>query len=318
MRAMRSVSQTQKRLVLASILILLIIAAIMSPGFDSPAHLVDVLALAALLAVAALGQTVIMLTGGIDLSMGFVMTLSGAIIMQVGPQNLAVGLALALGLGALVGIVNGLGIELLHIPPLIMTLASGSIAQGALYLYTGGTTSSVVPQSLYALINGSPVTHLFFPNVIVIAAILGGGVSLLLSRTVFGRSVYAVGSGVVTARLSGVPVERVTVWVYVIGGIMAAAAGVLVVGYYGQESLGTGTDYLLPAIAAVVIGGTSMLGGEGTFVGTALGALLLIILTSLLTVLNLSTAAQQVLYGLVIIIMLVVRRRGVKQTASAT
>lgn len=288
-----------------AIALLLVLGGI-SPTFLSLSHITELLIIASFLGLVSASQTLVMLVGGIDLSVSYVITAAAVVAAIVYPQLahkvpqlvLLVGV---LGLCGAIGLVNGLGVALLRIPPIIMTLGMNSVIQGALLIYTNGSPGGSAPPlavtagaTVWAIILWLFVTVLLY---------------VLLQRTAFGRHVYAVGSRPRVAFLSGVPVRRVTMILYVTSGLCAGLAGILLGGYSGEAYIGMGDSYLLPSIVAVVLGGTSILGGRGSYVGTVGGVLLLTFLTTLLNNLNLSLGWQEVIYGTVILCALTIYGR---------
>ena len=201
--------------------------------------------------------------------------------------------------GAMVGFVNGAGVAWFGVPPIIMTLATNVILQGLILVLTGGSPAPSVPGVIKFLavgrVGGIPVIALIWIVLTLIA-------TLLLSKAAFGRHLYALGTSATVAEFSGVPTARTTVLTYVISGLTAALAGMLLTGYSGQAYLGMGDAYLFTSVAAVAIGGASILGGSGHYLGTVAGALVLTILTGLLPALNLSNGALLIVYGAVILI----------------
>jgi ribose transport system permease protein len=283
-------------------IVLLALTSFFSPGFLAGSHLRTLTVLAAFIGIVALGQTFVIIGGGIDLSVPWVLN-SAAILMTLvakgdnGPLLYAIPLLLAAG--ALVGAVNGVGIAVFGVPPIIMTLAVNVILQGGILVYTGGTPPATAPQLVQFLAVGrlGPV-----PVVAVIWGVLAVAASFLLSKTAFGRQLYAVGTSAAVAEFSGVPIVRTAVLAYTLSGFTAALAGMLLTGYSAQAYLGMGDPYLFTSIAAVAIGGASILGGSGHYVGTIAGAFVLTILTGLLPALNLSNGALLIVYGVVILV----------------
>ncbi|MBV9702415.1 MAG: ABC transporter permease [Methylobacteriaceae bacterium] len=281
---------------------LLLLTSLFSPGFLALAHLRSMSVLAAFIGIVALGQTFVILGGGIDLSVPWVLNSSAVLLTlisngQDGPLGWAMPLILACG-GA-IGAINGLGIALFGVPPIIMTLAVNVILQGGILVYTGGApTAGASPLIQYLAVGRIGE----FPVVLIIWAVLAGAASLALSKTAFGRHLYAVGTSPTVAAYSGVPTAQTTVLAYVTCGLTAALAGMLLTGYSGQAYLGMGDPYLFTSIAAVAIGGASVLGGSGHYIGTIAGAFVLTILTGLLPALNLSNGALLIVYGVVILV----------------
>ena len=201
--------------------------------------------------------------------------------------------------GCAVGIVNGAGIALLRVPPIVMTMSVNVITQGALLIVTRGFPPPPAPKALQFIAAGKlgPV-----PVILLLWALLAAIVVVVERRTAFGRYVYALGSNRTVATLSGVPVVRTTITAYAISGVTAALAGILLTGYSRQAYLGMGDPYLFTSIAAVAIGGASILGGTGSYLGTIAGALVLTILTGVLPIFRLDAGALRIIYGLVILV----------------
>jgi ribose transport system permease protein len=282
-------------------IVLLLLTSLVSPGFLSLSHLRTLSVLAAFIGIVALGQTFVIIGGGIDLSVPWVLNCA-AILMtlmakgQNGPLYYAIPLILVAG--AVIGTLNGAGIALFGVPAIIMTLAVNVILQGAILVYTGGTPQATAPGLIQYLAVGriGPI-----PVIAIVWGVLALAASFLLSKTVFGRQLYAVGTSPTVAEFSGVPVVRTTLLAYTLSGFTAALAGMLLTGYTAQAYLGMGDPYLFTSIAAVAIGGASILGGSGHYVGTIAGAFVLTILAGLLPALDLSNGALLIVYGAVIL-----------------
>lgn len=281
---------------------LFVLTSAFSSGFASANHVRILLIQASFIGIVALGQTFVILGGGIDLSVPW--TLNGAAILVTlfaegrnGPLWWAIPLVLVLG--ALVGLLNGLGIALLNVSPIIMTLGMNVILSGALLLYTNGSPTAAAPPAIQSLATGriGPVPY---------DTLLWAGLTIaatgVLTWTALGRHLYAVGTNRTVAQFSGIAISRVTVITYVVSGIAATLAGVVLTGYTGQAYLGMGDPYLFSSVAAVAIGGASILGGSGHYLGTVAGALILTVLAGLLPILNLDPAALQIVYGVVILV----------------
>ena len=273
-----------------------------STGFASANHVRILLIQASFIGIVALGQTFVILGGGIDLSIPW--TLNGAAILVTlfadgkdGPLVWAIPLVLAMG--ALVGVINGVGIALLGVSPIIMTLGMNVILSGALLLYTNGSPTASAPRAIQSLATGriGPI-----PADTVLWLALAALATLVLTWTAFGRHLYALGTNRTVAQFSGIATSRVTVITYVVSGTSAALAGIVLTGYVGQAYLGMGDAYLFSSVAAVAIGGASILGGSGHYLGTVAGALILTVLAGVLPILNLDPAALQIIYGIVILV----------------
>ncbi len=261
----------------------------------------SLLVLSSFLAILALGQGAAILTGGLDLSLPWMIGLVGILtagLIRGSDATAAWVVPLGLALGAGLGALNGAGIVLLGLPPIVMTLAMNGILQGAALVYSNGTPAGFASPAERWLMTGSlgGVTPLVWFLAAFVALAL-----LLLNRTTFGRRVYAVGNSPLVARLSGVGVGGTLIGVYALSGFCAALVGVLLSGFSGQASLGMGDEYLLPSIAAVVVGGTLITGGRGHYLGMLGGVLLLTALSTLLAGTTLPSAVRDIILGLVVL-----------------
>jgi ribose transport system permease protein len=293
------------RLVLpAWALCLLVYAAIVvvtHGGALSAYYFNSLLTLALFLVVLGLGQGAVVLTGGLDLSVPYTISFTGVVLAAIcnghnAPASWAIPLALAIGTG--VGLINGLGIVLIGIPSIVMTLAIGGVMQGAGLLYTGGMPTGSAPPMLRWVYN----THIFgFAPAVWFLLVFAIGATLLLHRTTFGRNVLAVGNSVRVARLSGTRVDLIVLGVYVLSGFCSALVGVLMTGFSGISFLSMGVPYLLPAIAAVLVGGSLATGGRGHFLGILGGALLLTAVGTLVSGAQLPIAVRDIVYGVVVL-----------------
>lgn len=258
----------------------------------------------AFLVIVAAGQTMVVLTGGIDISVagtiGLAGVVGGVLITNVGEVG---GILLTLLIAMGVGLINGLGAVVLRLPPLVMTLATLSIIQGGLLIYNAGNPVSGNSQILTRLANDSAWR---IPMPVVVAAVVIVMGVFLLRRTTYGRGVYAVGNNPRAAALSGVPVALVQISTYILSSLCAGITGLLLLGWTGYSYLNMGDPYLLTSIAAVVVGGTSILGGRGTLIGTVLGALLLNILVNILVVEQIPEAGRIMVQGALILLLLIV------------
>ena len=288
----------------AIVAVLWITGPIVIAGFGAYAHLRYIVELAAVIGLVGIGQTIAVIGGGIDLSVSAIITVTAIILPLVSFEVDATGLgaiALTLAVAGGIGAVNGLGIGYLGLPPLIMTLAMATILQGLLVLIAGGSAISVSNASLDWL--GS--THVLTISVsIILWAIVAGICLFWLHGTRSGSLIFAIGTNPVVSRLSGVPISRLTLATYVISGVCAGLAGLLLLSMNGQGYVGIGDPYLLSSIAAVVLGGTSILGGKGSYLGTIAGAVLLVTMTALITVINASEGWRSLILGGLILGML--------------
>ena len=261
------------------------------------------LRVAAFLGIVAAGQTLVILMGGIDLSVAAVVTMAGVIgghlITQIGEAG---GIIITLLVAALVGVVNGLGVVVLRLPPLVMTLASLSVIQGVLLVYNAGKPVSGESDFLNYWALG---TLLGLPTPVWVLAALSVLCLVLLHMTAYGRAIYAIGNNPRAALLSGVPIGVTQIATYALCSVFAAVTGLLILGRTGYSPKTAGDPYLLMSIAAVVIGGTSILGGRGKYIGTIGGALVLTVLINVLTVENFSEAGRMMIQGLLILVLLI-------------
>jgi ribose transport system permease protein len=284
------------------ILVLTIIAGAISSNLTTLESARTILTLSTFLAVLGLGQGLVVLTGGIDLSIPWVMATAGIMLTSLtGGQDapLVWVVPAIVAFGALVGLANGVGVALLGISPLVMTLAMNVIVRGATLVAINGTPSGLTPPAVSYLMSGRILD--WAPPVFILVGVLFAVAVIVLRRTPYGRHVYAVGTNANVARLSGVRVTAITTSAYVISGVMAAIAGVLLTGYSTLSFVNMGDPYLLPSIAAVVVGGAAIVGGRGSPVGTLGGAIMLTLLGTVLVALVLPPAVRNIAYGLVIL-----------------
>jgi ribose transport system permease protein len=254
------------------------------------------------LAILAACQTLTMLTGGIDLSVATVASAAGFIMASQAPsQGAAPAIVLALLVAATVGLVNGVGISIFRVQPLIMTLGTGLVAGGLLVVYQRFviTAGARVPESVAWLAGGTSLG--WFPNGVLVLVPIAIAIIFGLRRTGYGRLLYAIGDNPVASRLAGVRVSRVQLVLYVLSGVLAGIAGIVLSGVTNTAAPTTADTYLLPSVAAAVIGGTSIFGGRGGYGGTIIGAIILTVLTSLLTVLKAPEPIRMIVYGAIIL-----------------
>ncbi len=300
------------------IIALLIAGSFYSANFLSPNYLLQQLQVASFLGVVATGAMIVILLGHIDLSVPWVMTLGGMMATAAAGWwgDLGVALAIPFGVacGAAVGLVSGIGVAYLRVPSMIFTLGMNAVVQGLVVVHTGGfAPQDRATETMHDLSTGRALLGL--PNALLLWAILAAGMIFLLTRTTFGRKVYAIGNREKAAYLSGVNTRFVVLICFVISGAMSALAGVLLAGYATKAYQAMGDPYLLPAIAAVVLGGTNILGGRGSYAGTIVGTILITLLQSILSVMQMAEVGRQIIYGSVIILMLLTYGRGAKTQA---
>jgi ribose/xylose/arabinose/galactoside ABC-type transport system permease subunit len=283
-------------------------AAVASPTFRTPENLFNVLRQATVLGLISIGQTFVVLTGGIDLSVGSVVKVTAVLtagLMEDRLELWAGVVLLVLGLGALVGLANGLVVTRLGVAPFIVTLGTFSILRGAALTYTSQPLGTIA-EPLANLYNGQvgpvPFAVLFF-------ALVFGLSLLVLQHTALGRHMYAVGGNAEVARLTGLKVERVKLTAFVISGFLAAVAGLMTVSRMGIGDPVVGDGFELDSITAVVLGGTSLFGGRGSVVGTLGGVLLLALVNNVLNLLGVTVWFQGLIKGLIILLAVAVYKQ---------
>jgi ribose/xylose/arabinose/galactoside ABC-type transport system permease subunit len=276
---------------------------LLSDRFLTPSNQINILRQATINGIVAVGMTLVILTAGIDLSVGSVLALSAVIGADLLKKGIPVPVAVlaALGVGALAGLVNGIIITRGKIPPFIATLGMLTVARGLTLMYTGGQPFTGFPEAFREIGAGAigPI-----PMPIAIAGLVFIVVSIVLRRTRYGEYIYLLGDNPVAARLAGINTEFMIVIVYVFSGLCAALAGLVLIARLDSAQPVIGMGYEFNAIAAVVVGGTSFSGGEGTLFGTLLGTLLIETLGNGLNLLNVSPLWEQVVKGLVIALAL--------------
>lgn len=284
------------------ILIFGIVLSFLSPVFLSTINITNLLLQSTILATLAIGVTFVIITGGIDLSVGAVMAVSSALglgaIVNNGVSPFT-GIMIMLLVGGLFGLFNGIFVARFNIPPLIITLASMGIARGGVLIYTNGANITPVPDSFVVLANGR---FIGVPNLIWTVAIIAVIAEVILRFTVFGRSVYASGGNELAARLAGIRTRVVITSAYVISGLTAALAGILLTARLESAGPTAGTGIEMTVIAAVVIGGTSLFGGQGNILGTLLGVLLISLVSNAINLLGVPPAWDEMVKGIVIFI----------------
>jgi ribose transport system permease protein len=262
---------------------------------------------AAVLGLMAAGQTLVMLTGGVDLSVATTATAGAFAVSRFGTEGSAKAMLIALAIGLGIGLVNGVGVALFRVNALIMTLGISTITLGLLTVQAQKQFTSLVPSFVVTLGSGRFLTYI--PYDLLVWAPVSALIILGLRYSGIGRMIYAVGDNPAASRLAGVRTWQVLLFVYAICGTLSAGAGILLVGFNNAADLGIGAPFLLPSVAAVVIGGTSIFGGLGGYAGTILGALILTVLDSLLTILNATQAVRQIIYGLIVLALAAIYAR---------
>jgi len=295
----------------ACILLLLLLGSLYSRNFLSPEYLLQQLKVASFLGVIATGMMIVILLGQIDLSVPWVVAVGGMMSSAVaayGTAGATLAIPFGIACGVAIGLANGVGVAYLRIPSMIITLATNAVAQGLMVVYTGGfSPQDSAPEAVRYIATGFLLPGI--PNAVIIWVVIGAAAIFLLTRTTFGRAVYAIGNRESAAFLSGVDTRRIVMIAFAISGGLSAFGGVLLAGYASKAAQSMGDPYLLPSIAAVVLGGTSILGGRGTYLGTIAGVILITLLQSILSVMQMPEAGRQIIYGVVIVAMLLLYGR---------
>lgn len=299
-------------LAILAALVLLGLGEVLSPGFARGSQIVSLLTVAAILGIAAAGQNLVILGGreGIDLSVGAMISLGAVLagnVMSGQNSGLPLAILVSLGIPFLIGLVNGCGVTLLRIPPLVMTLGMTAVIQGGLVVYSQGVPSGNAAPLLSGFVNRPALFGI--PGILFVWAALALVMLFVLRRTSFGFAVYAVGANERAAALTGIPVPLVRILLYGLSGLFAGLTGLCVIGYTGTSFISVGDQYVLPTIIAVVIGGTSLAGGSGGYLGTVAGAVVLTLLQSVLITLNLDVWARQIIFGLTLLALLLLYGR---------
>lgn len=303
--------------------VLFILSGLLPNGYGSNlsialAQATNILRLSVFLGVISAGQTLVIISGGegIDLSLGAVVTLSAIVtyVLVNGHDSMLIaGLLAAVLVGTLIGLLNGVGIAFLRISPLVMTLGMSGVITGLiLVVQHGNFTGAVSP--LMTRIIARPL-FLGIPGAIIIWIVFAFFIWLLMERTPFGKQLFAIGTNRTTARLSGVNVTGMVLLTYSLAGLLAGLGGFLVVGNTGVVFIKLGNPYLFPSIAAVAVGGTLLSGGKGSYLGTMAGAIVLTLITSLLTTMQMPDSVRQMVLGATLLILVSIygRQRGFRQ-----
>ena len=306
-RVLKSMKHNREQFIVYIVLLVSVIAAqIISPGYLSITHVAGILRLASFLGIAAIGQQLAILTGGIDLSVGYLVTFAnviGAQMMMSQNANILKALFIVTAFGALIGIINATGIRLLKMQPFIITLGTGMIVKGIYYLYTNGAPkgnaapllTEICGKRMFGIVSG----------VVILWAVLAAIVIVVLKYTTLGRKLYAVGANEKGARFAGIHTGKIIYAVYIISAICSVWAGFLLVGYTKTSFLNVGDDYSMNAVASVVLGGTAITGGKGGYVGTIAGAVFMIVLEDILSMLGYPTAIKGIVRGAAIIVLVI-------------
>jgi ribose transport system permease protein len=303
--------------------ILFILSGLLPNGYGSNLSIAlsqatNILRLSVFLGVIAAGQTLVIISGGegIDLSLGAVVTISAIVtyVLVNGHDSMViVGLLAAVIVGTLIGLLNGVGIAFLRISPLVMTLGMSGVITGLILVVQHGNFNGAVAPIMTRII-ARPL-FLGIPGAIIIWIIFAFCIWVVMERTNFGKQLFAIGTNRTTARLSGVNVTGMVLLTYSLAGLLAGLGGFLVVGNTGVVFIKLGNPYLFPSIAAVAVGGTLLSGGKGSYLGTMAGAIVLTLITSLLTTMQMPDSVRQMVLGATLLILVSIygRQRGFRQ-----
>jgi len=273
-------------------------------SFLNPFYILQQMQIASFLGTAATGMMIVILLGHIDLSIPWIIATSAMLATATGGWT---ALPFGLVVGAVAGLINGLGVAFLRVPSMIFTLGMNTVLQGIMVVFTGGfAPRSEAPHWMEVLAVGKTLA---IPNSVFVWIVVGVCALFLLNKTAMGRYIYAVGNQEQAVYLSGIRTQWVLVGGFVASGICAAITGMLLAGFSHKAYQAMGDGYLMSAVAAVVIGGTNIMGGRGTYLGTVLGTILIVLLQSVLSVMQMPDAGRQIIYGGVIIAMLLVYGR---------
>ncbi|MPR34147.1 ABC transporter permease [Salmonirosea aquatica] len=287
--------------ILFAFVVICVALALSTPRFLTVSNLTIIVTQVSINALLAFGVTFVIITGGIDLSLGSIVAVTGvvaALFAHPDTYPLVVPLFMALGAGFLIGGLNGLVITRSKVPPFIVTLGTMTIGRGLALILSKGRPVSNLSDS-FNFIGGGQIFGIPFP--IIILFVIFGLCSLLLRKTIWGRYMYAVGGNEQAARASGIPVEKIKMLVYILSGILAGLAGIILTSRITTGQPNAGQGFELDAIAAAIIGGTSTSGGSGTMTGTLIGALLIGVISNGLDLLNVTSYYQEVVMGVIII-----------------
>lgn len=297
---------------LVGLLILIVVVSILSPSFLSTRNILNILRQTSVNAIIAAGMTFVILTGGIDLSVGSVLALSGAFAASLlaSGQSILVAVMAAIIVGGIVGFLNGFVIAKGKLQPFIATLATMTILRGLTLVFTDGKPITLGSNELamsFGKIGGGAILSIPVPVIITILVFIV--CYYILNHTKMGRYTYALGGNEEATKLSGLNTDKIKIWVYTISGILSAIAGIIITSrlYSAQPTAGTG--YELDAIAAVVLGGTKLTGGKGKIGGTIVGALIIGVLSNALNILDVSSYYQMMVKGVVILIAVLLDRK---------
>jgi len=302
-------------IILTAIIILIVIGEILSPGFASIESVMNILALSSMLAAASIGQTLIIIAGnsGLDLSVESMLSMGalvGSILSGAQANNSIIAILGLIVLGGAIGLFNGLVIRFLHVPSFVLTMSMAIVIRGFIIAFTSGRPSGGTPKILNELSIGNiwgPIRWLFLLGIVI--TIL---VELLLRKTKYGKGLFLLGSNRNAAILTGININYVIILTYIIAGICTTLSGYILLGVVGSATIQIGEGYGLLSIAAVVIGGTQLSGGKGGFIGTYLGSILMIVLSSVLIAVNIESGLRTLIQGFILLVIIIMYIRSDK------
>ncbi|MBQ6470232.1 MAG: ABC transporter permease [Lachnospiraceae bacterium] len=281
-----------------------LLTCIIQPNYFSWDYINTLVLMASILGIIAIGQTLVILTGGIDMTIQYSLTLGVCIVSAFDQDGLTIqGMLFALAICTFIGFLNGLGISIIGIPAIIMTNAMNYILKSVVNLYTTGTPRGVAPAAWKNFILSS---YLGIKGGIWFWAVLAAFAIFLITKTNFGRKIIAIGANRSVAEFSGIKTRKILIIVYTLSGMFIGFASWVAIGYRGRPFLSVGDGYDLMSVASVVLGATSIMGGKGNYTGTIAGCLILQIITALLTTIQIEEAGKNVIYGAVILTVLLI------------
>ncbi|SET91109.1 monosaccharide ABC transporter membrane protein, CUT2 family [Lacrimispora sphenoides] len=289
--------------VVIGFILLCVVISFATPAFATQKNILNLLRQSSIIGIIATGMTFVIISGSFDISVGAVAALSGAVTMKLITMGngvpVAIAVLAALGIGAVVGLINGIAVAKINVPSLIATMAMVSVVKGSMLMFTGGypitKTIPVLDTIGNGYVAGIPIPVIIFAAAVAIAFII-------LTKTRFGRYVYSVGGNEEASKLNGINVDSYKIKVFVINAVLAALAGIVLVGRMGTASPAAGDGYDMDAIASVVIGGTSVAGGSGSVLKTVIGVLLMSVINNSFNLLGVDMYFQYIFKGLIILI----------------
>jgi len=310
MNKMNSFIRSNKTIIFSYItaLILFTVISIVRPDFASLNHIRVLIIDSAIVGIIALGQTFVIITGGIDISIPWIVSSSAFFLTQLSSgknDKLLIIIPLILLCTTFIGLINGLGIAYLGITPIIMTLGMNSVLLGGLLGITQGKPGSRTPTSIQFLANGSIIG---IPTILILWIIIIVVATVVLKKTAFGRQLYIIGNNETVALFSGINIRLTKLIVYCLSGFSGGLGGILLAGRVMQSYLGMGDSFLFLSVIVIIVGGASILGGSGQYIGTVAGAFILTIINGILPVFRIPASAQQVVYGVILLIAVILTR----------